>query len=107
MAVLKGCKDAGVQRCVITSSVAACQNMASTEKPANRTFNESHWSDPNRPEGMSAYTKSKTFAERKAWEFQASLPDDQKFEIVTILPGMVLGPPICDNCSTSFVDRLM
>ena len=31
-------------------------------------------------------------AEKAAWEFQASLPEDNRMEIVTINPGFVVGP---------------
>jgi len=68
-AVMEACKNAGVRRCVITSSIASIFNMAQTDKPENRTFNESHWSNPDRPEGLDAYLKSKTLAEKTAWDF--------------------------------------
>jgi len=58
-----------VRRIVITSSVAAVQNMAAADKPPTRVFNESHWSNPDRPEGLGNYPKSKTLAERAAWDF--------------------------------------
>jgi len=68
--------------------------MAEADKPANLTYNESHWSNPDRPEGLKPYFKSKTLAEKGAWDFVAALPEDQKFELVTISPGLVMGPPI-------------
>ena len=54
-AVMKACSAAGVRRCVITSSIAACQNLAKADKPADRVFNEGHWSNPDRPEGLGLY----------------------------------------------------
>ena len=75
-AVLNACKAAKVRRLVITSSVSAVQSMAKTDKPANCTFNESHWSNPDKPEGTSGYVKSKTLAERAAWDFIARLPEN-------------------------------
>ena len=68
--------------------------MAAADKPADRTFNESHWSNTDRAEPMIPYDKSKTLAERAAWDFVAALPDDEKFELVTICPGWVVGPPL-------------
>ena len=42
LSVMKACKQHGVRRVVITSSIAACMNLS--PKPA--LVNESHWSDP-------------------------------------------------------------
>ena len=92
--VMNACKAAGVRRCVITSSVVAVSVVAEADKPADRIYNESHWSNPDRPEGIAAYFKSKVLAEKVAWDFVAALPEDQKFEIVTICPGFVMGPPL-------------
>ena len=58
--------------------------MAAEDKPVDGIFNESHWSNPDRPEGIQPYAKSKVLAERTAWDFVAALPEDQKFELVTL-----------------------
>jgi len=92
MSIVRACAANGVRRCVITSSVATVINMDPKDAPA--TFNESCWSNPDRPGGMSWYGKSKTLAEKAAWDFQASLPEANRMEIVTILPGFVMGPPL-------------
>ena len=107
--VMNACKLAGVKRCVITSSLASVQNPATADKPADRTYNESHWSNPDRPEGMSNYPKSKVLAEKKAWDMQAAMSDSEKFEIVTICPGFVMGPPLRKENFTSggWLKRLM
>ena len=31
-------------------------------------------------------------AEKAAWDFLKGLPDDEKFELVTINPGFIIGP---------------
>jgi dihydroflavonol-4-reductase len=49
------------------------------------------WSDLTNAD---PYIKSKTLAEKAAWEFQASLPESERFEIVTINPCLVFGPNI-------------
>ena len=67
--VMKACYAAGVKRVVVTSSCASVSSVAETDRPENGIFNESHWSDPNRPEGLLPYLKSKTLAERAAWDF--------------------------------------
>ena len=92
MSVVRACASNGVRRCVITSSIASVMNMDPADAPA--TYNESCWSNPDRPGGISWYAKSKTLAEKAAWDFQASLPEADRMEIVTILPGFVMGPPL-------------
>ena len=67
LSILRACHANRVRRVVITSSIAAVQNMANADKPANLTYNENHWSNENRPEGMSLYAKSKVVAEKAAW----------------------------------------
>ncbi len=42
-----------------------------------------------------AYFKSKTIAEKAAWDFIKELPDDQKFELAVINPVFVVGPVLC------------
>ena len=44
---------------------------------------------------MDPYEKSKVLAEKAAWDFHEGLPEDEKFELVTICPGFVLGPILC------------
>ena len=68
--------------------------MAAADKPADGIFNESHWSNPDRPEGILPYPKSKVLTEKIAWDFVAALPEDQKFELVTICPVFIMGPPL-------------
>ena len=58
-------------------------------------FTEEHWTDMNSPGGKQAYNKSKTLAEKAAWDYIEELPEDEKFEVVTILPSLIVGPSIC------------
>ena len=102
LSVMKACKQHGVRRVVITSSIAACMNLS--PKPA--LVNESHWSDPTT---CGAYGKAKTLAEKGAWDFVAALPDGEKFEIATILPAFVMGPNLRAEhfASGGWIKRLM
>lgn len=86
MAVMRGAHMHKVQRVVITSSVAS---MHVTRDPNKTTFNVDDWSDLSIG---NAYDKSKTLAERSAWDFLDSLPPSQRFELVSINPGLILGP---------------
>jgi len=96
MAVVKACAAFNVKRCVITSSCATIYHPRDEEKPDYATgwLDESCWSDPDRPGGVSAYVKSKTLAERAAWDFQKSLPEDKRFELVTVQPCFIQGPTL-------------
>jgi nucleoside-diphosphate-sugar epimerase len=96
LAVMKACEASGVKRCVVTSSMAAVCAMANCDKPDFDTgfYDETCWSNPERPEPMYAYTKSKTLAEKLAWDYVRDLPEGKKFELVTICPTLVLGPTL-------------
>jgi nucleoside-diphosphate-sugar epimerase len=86
MAVVKAAHQNRVKRVVITSSVAAIY--VSKDKK-QKEFTVADWTDCKI---ATPYEKSKTLAEKAAWDFQASLPEDERFEIVTVNPGLVLGP---------------
>lgn len=109
LAAMKACHAARVKRCVITSSIASVSAVAKADRPAGRIYDESHWTNPDRPEGCGNYVKSKVLAEKAAWDFVAGLPDGEKFEIATICPGFVMGPPLRKENFTSggWVKKLM
>src|SRR5207302_4823624 len=79
--VLRAASGAGVKRVVLTSSIAAVSSGHRDE--AVRT--EADWSVVDRGP---AYAKSKTLAERAAWDFAR----ESGIELVAVNPGMVLGP---------------
>jgi len=86
--VLRAAADNGVKRVVLTSSNAA----VSAGHPRAKThFDESDWSLPDSPT-IDPYSKSKTLAERAAWEFMDNLPKGHSLELAVINPGLVLGP---------------
>ena len=67
-------------------------------------LDETHWSDMNLvgEKRVSVYSQSKTLAERAAWDFLKEVPEgEKKPELVTILPGLVLGDYICGGVSSS------
>src|SRR5262249_27363933 len=63
--VLRAARDAGVKRVVLTSSFGA---IGYGHKPTVIPFTEESWTNPN-DRGISPYIKSKTLAERAAWDF--------------------------------------
>jgi len=101
--VLRAARDAGVKRVVLTSSFAA---IGYGQKPRGRPFNEEDWTDPN-GDDVRAYVKSKTLAERAAWDFIKA--EGGTLELSTVLPVGVFGPVLGPDYSTSIllVQRLM
>lgn len=89
---MKACTMHNVKRCVVTSSYASIRWTAKEDFPKDNVFDESYWSNPDRPEGMGDYAASKVLAEKAAWDYQAS--QKNPFELVTILPTLLLGPGI-------------
>lgn len=99
---LKFAKDAGVKKVVLTSSVAAIAY--GHKKPI---CGPSDWSDIN--QNIGAYTKSKTIAERAAWDFINS-QEQKNMTMTTIHPGLVLGPLLSndiDGASADIMNKLI
>lgn len=89
--VLRAAKSAGIRRVVLTSSIAAIA-YGSGRAP----FTESDWTDVEGPLAT-PYYKSKTLAERAAWDFAR----ENDLELVVINPGMILGPILGKDSGTS------
>ncbi len=82
---LTAAAQAGARRVVLTSSVAA---IAYGTGGSTTPFTEEDWSVIE-SDDIGSYEKSKTLAERAAWEFQAR---HGGFELTTVNPSLVLGP---------------
>lgn len=85
---------AGVERLVLTSSVAAVYYGHPDQ--AGRRFTEADVTDPDAP-ATSAYALSKTLAEQAAWSRIAGTP----LELAVINPSVVLGPLLAPLVTTS------
>ena len=101
--VLRASRDAGVKRVVLTSSFAA---IGYGQPPQNAPFDETNWTDPD-GDDVRPYVKSKTLAERAAWDFIAKEGGDLELSVVN--PVGVFGPVLGPDYSTSIllVQRLM
>lgn len=101
--VLRAARDAGVKRVVLTSSFAA---IGYGQKVQQAPFNESNWTDPT-ADDVQPYAKSKTLAERAAWDFIAR--EGGALELSVVNPVGVFGPVLGPDYSTSIllVQRLM
>jgi len=100
--VLRAARAAGVKRVVLTSSFAA---IGYGQKPRRKPFDETDWTDSNA--GVAPYVKSKTLAERAAWDFIAR--EGGALELSVINPVAVLGPVLGPDYSSSIqiVQRMM
>ncbi|MGQ0456088.1 MAG: SDR family oxidoreductase [Hyphomicrobium sp.] len=101
---LRAAKSAGVNRTILTSSSVAV--MFKARDNGRTALDESDWSDLSDPRST-PYVKSKTLAERAAWDFVSD--EAASMRLTTINPGFVLGPPLDDNFGTSIkvIQRLL
>lgn len=96
---LKAAKKAGVKRVVLTSSTVAMQG----GKHGIVKINQDSWTDVNE-KTVTAYFKSKTLAEKSAWEFIKNQSGDTKLELVVVNPGPIYGPTLTGNLATEAMD---
>lgn len=101
--VLRASVAAGVERAVVTSSAAA---IAYGPTPPSGTYTEDDWSDATSPE-TPAYARSKTIAERDAWDFMKTNAGTTTLAVVN--PTVVIGPVLGEDPSYSFqtISRLL
>ncbi|MEV8371647.1 aldehyde reductase [Kribbella sp. NPDC056861] len=91
--VLRAARDAGIKRVVLTSAFGA---IGFGYGRTDHRFTEDDWSILDGP-GINAYNKSKTFAERAAWDFVAT--EGGGMELVSINPVAVFGPLLSRSVS--------
>ncbi|RZJ06218.1 MAG: NAD-dependent epimerase/dehydratase family protein [Rubrivivax sp.] len=94
---LKAARGAGVQRVVMTSSVAA---ISYGHGPGDHRFTEADWTRLEVP-GIPPYVQSKTIAERAARNWVAR--EGGGLEFCTVNPSVVLGPVASADYSASVV----
>jgi nucleoside-diphosphate-sugar epimerase len=93
--VLRAARNARVERVVLTSSFVA---IGYGQKPRTAPFDERDWTDLSGP-GLTAYAKSKTLAERAAWDFIAG--EGNGLELSVINPVGIFGPALGPDYATS------
>jgi nucleoside-diphosphate-sugar epimerase len=101
--VLRASRNAGVRRVVLTSSFAA---IGYGHPQRTDPFDETYWTDANGADAT-AYVKSKTIAERAAWDFIAR--EGGSLELSVVNPVAVFGPVLGPDYATSIliVQRMM
>lgn len=96
--ILKAASKNKVKRVVITSSLGAIV-YGKDKKKLENTFNENDWTDETNKRDLTPYFKSKTVAEKAAWDFLDK--DNSGMELTTVLPGAILGPVLEKDFGTS------
>lgn len=102
--VLRAARDAGVRRVVLTSSFAA---IGYGHDPRATPFTEEDWTRLDGPHTVEAYARSKTLAERAAWDFVAA--EGKGLQLAVVNPVGIVGPLLALDTSTSIelVSRLV
>jgi len=91
--VLRASRDAGVKRVVLTSAIGA---IVYGHPKQTAPYDETIWTDTtNAP----AYQKSKTLAEKAAWDFMTREGGD--LELAVVNPATVMGPVLGPDYSHS------
>jgi len=102
--VLRAARAARVNRVVLTSSFAA---IGYGHEPQTEAFDETSWTNLDGKVAVAPYMKSKTLAERAAWDFMAN--EGSGMELSVVNPVGVFGPVLGRDFATSIVivQRLM
>lgn len=99
--VIDAALDSGVERVVMTSSVAAIRGSGN---PKDGAYTEDDWTDV---ESVAAYAQSKTLAEKAAWALAEQRGEPGKLAVIN--PSAILGPVMPDDDSFSLegIQRLL
>lgn len=102
--VLRAALDAGVERVVMTSSIAAIRPKRTSSEDA--PYTEADWTD-GADTTKTPYTRSKTLAERAAWDLVRDAGAQERLSVVN--PGAIIGPTLSDDHSYSLqaIQRLL
>ncbi|CAJ0575175.1 unnamed protein product, partial [Mesorhabditis spiculigera] len=95
-----------VKKVVLTSSCSAVNDGHENDEAV---FDETYWTNLEHPK-VEYYAKSKTLAERAAWEFWQNLDENNnRFELTVLNPTFITGPVLSDveNGSCTIIGRMM
>lgn len=99
-----------VKLVILTSSVAAIfGDNADVLEMKNKTLSAEYFNTTSSVK-YNAYPYSKVVAEKQAWELYEAQPSPPRWKLVTINPGLVLGPslsPTSESGSLSLLDQLL
>ena len=91
--VMEGAHKHGARRVVVTASSVTVVDPC-VDKPE---FDESDWVKVR--SSTDTYNKSKIKAELTAWEYVASMPESERFELITTHPSFIIGPLLIPGTS--------
>ncbi len=102
--VLGAALEGGVERVVLTSSIAAVR--PDRDSSAAAPYTEADWTDPSNT-GRTPYVRSKTIAEQAAWSLARESGAEDR--LATVNPGAIIGPALNDDHSYSLqaISRLL
>jgi dihydroflavonol-4-reductase len=102
--ILRASLAAGVGRIVVTSSVAAIRG--SGNDPPQGPLTEEDWTDPTQSH-LTPYVRSKTIAERAAWELMREAGEIDR--LTTVNPVAIIGPVLSEDRSYSLqaIERML
>ena len=98
LSILQAAAKKGVKRVVLTSSSGAII-YGKPKQERSGTYNETDWTDVQRKKDTTPYFRSKTIAEKAAWDFIEQ--DQSGLELSTVCPGAILGPVLEEDFGTS------
>lgn len=95
--VLRAARGAGARRVVLTSSFAA---IGYGHVKQHKPFTESDWTNTQGAD-VTPYVKSKTLAEKAAWDYVKSAENAGALELVTVNPVGIFGPVLSNDYASS------
>ena len=96
--VLTAAKANNVKRVILVSSISTVV-YGKTKAEMDQVFTEENWTDITNKTDTKPYIRSKTIAEKAAWDFMER--EGAGMEMVSILPGAMLGPVLEEDFGTS------
>lgn len=96
--ILKAATLNSVKRVVMVSALGAI-TYGKTKEELSGVFDEDDWTDESNLKDTTAYYRSKTIAEKAAWDYLDE--KESKLEFTTICPAAILGPVIDNDYGTS------
>lgn len=96
--ILKAAAKNNVKRVIMVSSLGSIA-YGKTKKELDKVLNENDWTDITNLKDTTPYYRSKTIAEKAAWDFIKQ--EKSGLELTTVCPGAILGPVIDTDFGTS------
>ena len=103
--MLKFAEKANIKRVVLTSNIVSMMGVIYDSNQDTGTVDSSSWTDPNSL-NINTYMKSKTLAEKAAWDFIEKFADQSSMEMAVVCPGGVFGPTLTGNINGQSLEMM-